>query len=313
MREPTPVTTHKISDQSRESEIRDRNGRRVGTLLAGSDAGPWSVIVKAGRRTSGGHATRSDALAAAGFWLLESPAEEADRTTRRLARQANRRAKYTRPDADAGPRATSDDGGTVTYPLLTVAGTGVFVYVDSDGVVTVSIDFEGDDGIPDWLLRDDETVPVRVMVNGERVFDDSDAARLERAPLVEVGVTARFRIKGVSADEAAAYLDRNIYSVDELAVPLESIPGARIEGLDISSATADLVEEDDEDGHAVEVSGTISLRVPAATPAAAAALVADKFTTAEIGHAVNEAVYLSVVGCNTRECHVNGEYYSNRD
>jgi hypothetical protein len=52
-------------------------------------------------------------------------------------------------------------------PCITVAGVWVFAYIDDDGVVRVSVHL---DETEQWLVRDDNTVAMRIAVQGTDVY-----------------------------------------------------------------------------------------------------------------------------------------------
>ncbi|REF00558.1 hypothetical protein [Thermomonospora umbrina] len=57
-----------------------------------------------------------------------------------------------------------------TLPCIEVAGVLTYLYLDSEGVLQVSIHLDTTDP---GLVRPDATVPLRVMVGDDIVFDDS--------------------------------------------------------------------------------------------------------------------------------------------
>jgi len=80
-------------------------------------------------------------------------------TTNRTARDLFNRAAKFHP-------MTSED----TLPAVEISGVFVFVYVDDDGTLRVTVDTDTADGMPGW----DSRVPMRINVNNATVFEGSD-------------------------------------------------------------------------------------------------------------------------------------------
>lgn len=99
---------------------------------------------------------------------------------RELARRTNLDAVFLPADADSAAPADADDG---THPSLCVAGAQAFLYLDADGVLTLSLHLDTGE-VPAWLSRPDHTVPLRVTVNGTAVFVDA-------RPALRTGATDR--------------------------------------------------------------------------------------------------------------------------
>jgi hypothetical protein len=91
------------------------------------------------------------------------------------------------PDAAACERANRaavfHAGMPDGLPCLEVDGVLVFAYLDAEvGTVRVSVHL---DSPPDHLVRPDDTVPLRVMVEDTIVLDDSNAEGAARRPLLD--------------------------------------------------------------------------------------------------------------------------------
>src|SRR5262249_15228277 len=84
--------------------------------------------------------------------------------------------RYQRMQHTAQTRAATANLGAVfhpatfdaAYPAIQVGGVMVFVYVQADGVVQVSLDL---DEVQPWLIRGGQhLVPIQVSINGNDVY-----------------------------------------------------------------------------------------------------------------------------------------------
>ncbi len=140
-----------------------------------------------GSLTGGGQARAAD----------RTPYRIADDGRRHLARLTNLAARFDPADpATAGPQPDASEQ-VDSYPSITTGGAQAFLYVDAAGALRLALHLDTGE-VPGWLTRPDETIPVRVTVNGDTVFDDTGTPAAARAQ-AEYGVARLRPIRRITA------------------------------------------------------------------------------------------------------------------